>query len=239
MRKLALLWLLLPCMGFGQVKNVVTAERYFPRMDKVLEFEKALANHAQKYHTGDWKWRVFEIQSGPDAGGYQINEGPNTWEQIDGRGDLGAEHLNDWNKNVAPFLTDRYSSVYATYEEELSTVQLTDYTPKIAINHIFPKPGWGDKVEDELKRIKKAWAAGNQTVAVYSAASSGPTQYILVTRFKQGLKEKEKTFRKPFKERYEAVNGGGSYEGYMQSIRDAIEHSWQEILMARPELGSK
>ncbi len=239
MRKLALLWLLLPCIGLGQVKNVVTAERYFPKMDKRAEFEKALANHAQKYHSGDWKWRVFEIESGPDAGGYQVNEGPNTWDQIDNRGDLGAEHMNDWNKNVAPYLTDRYSSSFATYEEDFSTVQLTDYASKIAINHVFPKPGWSDRMESELRRIKKAWVAGNQTVAVYSAASSGPPQFILVTRFKQGLKEKEKGFRKPFKERYEATNGEGSYEDYIQSIKDGVEHSWQEILMARPELGSK
>ncbi len=39
----------------------------FPKADKVLDFEKALAAHAQKYHTGDWKWRVYEIQSGPDV----------------------------------------------------------------------------------------------------------------------------------------------------------------------------
>ena len=118
MRKLVALWLLVPFMGAGQVKNVINADRYFPKIDKTAEFEKALASHAQKYHTGDWKWRVFEIQSGPDAGGYQVNEGPNTWDQFDKRGDLGAEHMNDWNKNVAPLLTDRYSSVYATYEEE-------------------------------------------------------------------------------------------------------------------------
>ncbi len=48
----------------------VNTNRVFAKVDKVLEFEKALATHSQKYHTGDWKWRVFEISSGPDAGGY-------------------------------------------------------------------------------------------------------------------------------------------------------------------------
>ena len=232
-------WLLLPFMGVSQVKNVVSAERYFPKMDKVLDFEKALAAHAQKYHTGDWKWRVFEIQSGPDAGGFQVNEGPNSWDQVDNRGNLGAEHMNDWNKNVAVYLTDRYVSTFATYEEELSTVQLTDYAAKIAITHVFPKPGCGDKVEDLIKKIKKAWVAGNQTVAVYSAASSGPQQYILVTRYKQGLKEREKGFRKPFKDRYEAEYGAGSYESYMKTIGEISDNVWAEILFARPDLGSK
>ncbi|MHA4806931.1 hypothetical protein ACX0G9_02430 [Flavitalea flava] len=239
MRKLLIIWLLLPLTGLSQVKNVVSAERYFPKMDKMLEFEKALSNHAQKYHTGDWKWRVLQIQSGPDAGGYQINEGPNSWDQIDKRGNLGVEHMNDWVKNVAPTLTERYSATYAEYQEELSTVQLTDYADKIAITHVFPKPGWGDKVEDLIKQIKKVWTSGNQSVAVYASSSSGPSQYLLVTRYKQGLMEREKGFRKPFKDRYETENGTGSYESYMQSIRDHLDHSWSEILFMRPDLGSK
>ena len=239
MKKMLALWLLIPFIGMSQTKNVVTASRYFPKVDKVLEFEKALANHAQKYHTGDWKWRVFEIESGPDAGGYHITEGPNSWEQLDGRGNLGAEHTNDWNKNVAPFLTDKYSSIYSEYQEELSTIALGDFTDKIAINHIFPKPGSGGKVEELLKKIKKAWTAGNQTVAVYVSSSSGPTQYSLVTRYKQGLKERDKNFRKPFKERYEATNGEGSYENYLESVRQYIDHSWSEILFMRADLSSK
>lgn len=32
-----------------------------------MEFEKAIAAHAQKFHTGDRKWRVIEIQSAPEA----------------------------------------------------------------------------------------------------------------------------------------------------------------------------
>jgi len=43
-------------------------------MDKVLEFEKALAAHAQKYHRGTAHWRVFIIQSGSDIGSYHISK---------------------------------------------------------------------------------------------------------------------------------------------------------------------
>jgi hypothetical protein len=66
--------------------------------DKVSEFEKALANHAQKYHTGDVKWRVWSIQSGPDAGGYMVTEGPNNWTALDSRGDISAEHYSRLGK---------------------------------------------------------------------------------------------------------------------------------------------
>jgi hypothetical protein len=148
MKRIFLLCLLLPILGLGQDKNVVNANRVFCKVDKVLEFEKALANHAQKFHKGEWSWRVYEIQSGPDAGGYHITEGPTSWASIDGRGNLGDAHNIDWNKNVAIYLTDRGGSSYAVYQDSLSSVALGDFSDKINITHYFPKVGWGGKVYD-------------------------------------------------------------------------------------------
>jgi len=239
MKKLLAILLLIPMLGMGQEKNVVNSFRVSPRPDKITEFEKALANHAQKYHTGDWKWRVFEVQSGPNTGAYQVTEGPNSWDQLDARGDISAEHTLDWNKNVMTLTTGMANSSYATYREDLSTVALTDFTDKIAITHIFPKIGCGDKVEALIKKIKKAWENGNQTVAVYEASSSGPAQFTFVFRYKQGLKERNKDFRKPFKERYNAVNGEDSFNTYLEGIKECIDSAWGEILFMRSDLGSK
>ena len=151
MKRIFILLLLTPLLGLSQNKTVVNVNRVFPKVDKVLEFEKALAAHAQKYHNGDWKWRVFEIQSGPDAGGYHITEGPTSWDAIDSRGNLGTEHNNDWNKNVAIYLTERNTSSYSVFQDSLSTVALTDYSDKINITHWYPKIGWGGKLNDIIK----------------------------------------------------------------------------------------
>jgi len=231
--------MLIPLLGIGQTKNVVTANRVFPKVDKVLEFEKALAAHAQKYHTGDWKWRVFEIQSGPDAGGYHITEGPTSWESLDTRGDLGAEHNNDWNKSVTIYLTDRGSTSYSVYQDTLSTVALTDWADKINITHIYPKIGWGNKVRDIITTSKAAWVAGGESVAVYVASSSGAPQYTIVTRYKQGLKERASNFRKPFKDRYETANGADSFDNYLEVYRTYISEVWSELLFYRADLSSK
>jgi hypothetical protein len=240
MRKFRLLLLFMPLFGFSQnKKNVVNVERYFPKMDKALEFEKALTAHIQKYHTANWKWRIYSIDTGPDAGGYQVVEGPNTWDEIDKRGDLGAAHLTDWNKNVAIYLTDKYSSSYIVFNEELSSVQITDYSDKISVTHVFPKIGEGDKVEGAIKSLKKTWDASGQSVAVYESSSSGPAQYSLVTRYKQGLKEKEAGFRKPFKERFEGANGDGSYDKFEDTIRASTDNVWSEMLSLRKDLSSK
>lgn len=151
--------LLLPALVSARTKNLLSTHRVFPKMEKIAEFEKALAVHAQKYHTGDVHWRVFFIQSGPDAGGYHITEGPISWEAEDARGDLGPEHTADWNKNVSVHLTDRQSSGYSVYLDSLSTIAVGDFTDKINISHVYPKVAKGDEVVKLIKKLKKTWTA--------------------------------------------------------------------------------
>lgn len=238
-RMFFLLSMLIPFAGISQTKNLLSTNRVFPKVDKVLEFEKALAAHAQKYHTGTAFWHVFDIQSGPDAGGYHITEGPTSWEAEDVRGNLGAEHNLDWNKNVAIYLTERGSTGYSVYIDSLSTVALGDFSDKINISHVYPKIGHGDDVVNIIKKLKKFWTANGITVAVYAASSSGKAQYTLVTRYKQGLKERAPGFRKPFKELYEAANGEGSYAQYLKDAAEFIDENWSELLFMRADLGSK
>ena len=90
-----------------------------------------------------------------------------------------------------------------------------------------------------LKKLKKTWEAGMQTVAVYKSVASGPFQYSLVSRFKDGLKELEEGYRKPFKERYEAANGEGTLETYLSKINESTDHVWSELLFYRPDLSAK
>ncbi len=124
MRKLILMLLALPFFSLAQEKNVVSVSRYFPKMDKVQQFEKALATHAQTYHKGDVKWRVFSIESGPDAGGYQVVEGPTTWDATDSRGDLGKAHMDNFSNTIQNLLTDRGSNMYSVYRPDLSTIAI-------------------------------------------------------------------------------------------------------------------
>ncbi|PSL49491.1 hypothetical protein CLV51_101825 [Chitinophaga niastensis] len=238
MKKFILFTLLIPLMGMGQ-KNVLNATRVFPKTDKVLEFEKALMAHAKKYHKGDWSWRVYDIQSGPDAGGVHITEGPSSWESLDSRGNLGAEHNTDWNKAVAIYLTDRGSSAYFDYNDSLSTVKLSDWADKIVINHMYPKPGMIGDVMGLVSKLKKVWIEGDESVAVYQANSSGGPQIITVTRLKKGLKELAPTYRKPLPERFNAIYGDGSWDHFLQDYAKCVGNRWSEILIYRPELSSK
>jgi len=239
MKKNFLFCLFIPLFGMSQTKNVANYFRAFPKVDKVLEFEKALTAHAQKYHTGDWKWRVFEIQSGPDAGGYHVGEGPTSWEAFDTRGNLGTAHNTDYNKTVAIYLTDRGSSGYSVFVDSLSTVSLTDYSDKIIINHMYSKPGMLGNVIDLVKKLKNVWMAGNESVAVYQASNSGAPQTITVTRLKGGLKELAAGYRKPLPERFNSANGAGSWDNYLADYAKYVESRWSEMLFYRADLSSK
>jgi len=239
MKKYFLLLLLIPVIGMSQTKTVLTGNRLFAKNDKSMEFEKALATHSQKYHSGDVKWRVWTIESGPDAGGYMISEGPSSWSLLDGRGDLGAEHMNDWAKNVMPLTMGQGQSAYSDFQADLSTVQLTDYADKIVITHITTKPGMPLKVRDLIQKLKKVWEAGNESVAVYSNAASGDPGFTIVNRLTGGLKELASDFRKPMPERYNAIYGAGAYDVYLKDYADAVQSRFSEILMYKPSLSSK
>lgn len=238
MRKIFLLCLLVPVIGMSQ-NNVVSTFRVFPKTDKLQEFEKAFASHAQKFHTGDWKWRVFYVETGPDAGGFHVTEGPLSWEQFDKRGDLGAEHTADWAKNVSPLTSERGTTGYSVFNNELSNVAITDYSDKIVITHMFIKPGMIREATDLVRKLKKVWAVSNESVAVYNVNFSGPPQIATVNRLKNGYKELSPDFRKPMAERFDAANGAGAWNIYLADYAKAIESRWTELLTLRPDLSSK
>ncbi len=239
MKKFFFLLLFIPILGISQNKNVSNYFRVFPKVDKVLEFEKALTAHAQKYHTGDWKWRVFEIQTGPDANGFHISEGPTSWDAFDKRGNLGTEHNNDWNKKVTIYLTDKGSSGFLTFNDTLSTVALTDYSDKVVVNHMFQKPGMVGGAMGIVRNLRKVWLAGNESVAVYTASNSGEPEIITATRLKNGLKELAGDYRGPLRERFNKEHGPGSFDTYLQDLGKYIETRWSEIIFYRADLSSK
>ena len=241
MKKLFSLLLVAPLFVIAQEKTVINISRVFPKADKIQQFEKAVASHVQKYHKGDWGWRVSTIETGPDMGGYNIVEGPNSWQAIDGRNDISKEHQSDWDMNVQPLLTDRGSNSYATYRPELSTVKLTDYADKVSIQHLYHKPGYGysHQMENLIRSMKNAWEAAGQSVAVYENTVSGEPGWLIVTRYKSGLKEIAATGAS-FEANFIKANGGESeWNKFVEGYKQAVGHQWTELTFLKKYLTSK
>ena len=87
--------------------------------------------------------------------------------------------------------------------------------------------------------MKKAWATGGETMAVYTSVASGEPGYALVARLKAGLKELEDNYRKPMPERYEQANGPGSGAQYLKDYTEYVADRWSELLFLRADLSSK
>jgi hypothetical protein len=90
-----------------------------------------------------------------------------------------------------------------------------------------------------IAKMKKYWESEKMTVAVYMTSSSGPAQFTMVTRYKNGYKDRDIINPLSFKERYEKVNGVDSFDEYLDIFRNNMDKSWSELLEMRPELGSK
>jgi hypothetical protein len=104
---------------------------------------------------------------------------------------------------------------------------------------MYIKPGMTNKATELVKKLKKVWVAGNESVAVYNVSLSGPPQIVTVTRLKQGLKELSPGFRKPMAERYNEVHGQGAWEYYLKDYAETFESRWNELLNFRADLSSK
>ncbi|MEX6690417.1 hypothetical protein QTN47_23095 [Danxiaibacter flavus] len=237
MKKLFIL-LLAPAFVCAQ-KNVISVDRITPKADKIMEFEKAVSNHIQKYHTGNWKMHVFEVQTGQYAGAYDLIEGPNTWDDIDGRKDLSKEHTEDWMKNIAPLTSDRTFAAFGVYKPELSSGSPQDSATKIYLTHITAKPGKVTKVTDMIKTMKTMWDKDNQSVGVYQMMLSGEPGFTIAYRLKDGLKEMADGYRKPLPERFNAANGDGSFDKFLTDFADAVQSRWDEYVILRADLSSK
>lgn len=239
MKKLFFSLLFIPVFAISQTKTVISYNRVFVRSDKSAEFEKALANHAQKYHTGDVTWRVWTIESGPDAGGYLITEGPTTWATLDSRADISTEHTTDFTKNVLPLTTGQIQAGYSDFQADLSTVQLTDFSDKIVISHMIAKPGKINEMRALILKFKKVWEASKESVAVYSMVVSGEPGFIYTTRLKNGLKELASDYRKPMAERYNEAYGAGGFDAWLKEYAEIVQSRYSELLTYRPLLSSK
>ena len=216
--------------------NVSFSSKIFPKIDKIQEFETALKVHVQKYHTNDWKWNVFQVQSGPDYGGYMISEYPVSWDQVDKRGDLGSAHMTDWNKNVLVHVREVGLGSYGEFKAELSTVALTDYADKIMIEYQFSNPGKMSVHKAMLEKLKKVWVEGKESVAVYEQVGSGAPKFVIITRFKDGLKVLSDDNQQAMSSRMDKVYGEGSFKSFADDYSKNVESRWSEILYKRVDL---
>ncbi len=244
MRKLVLLmaFFIVLSVTFSQAQDKATLSSYrvVPKPGKDAALKKAITEHAAKYHTGNWKWRVFSVLSGPDEGAYHIAEGPNSWTVLEARKDISDEHTRDYETNVLPLVERTTPTIYVRFQKEVSSVDST-WGPfkKALLRHIFPKPGKGARIMSYLTTWKKVWEKMGMKVVVWQSFYSGEPQIILSTRLPQGWVDLEQIKSKDMIEAYDGFAGAGAYDRFVEDNDKYVSKILDEMIEFLPEASSK
>ena len=236
---LALAGLLFCTVLQAQDKSTLSTYRVSPKPGKDAALKKALADHVAKFHTGNWKWRVFSVLSGSDEGSYQLNEGPNSWTALEGRQDLSEEHTRDYETNILPLVEKSTPNAYLLLRREFSTDSVSNTFKKALLRHFYTKPGRGLRFAEALGIWKKVWEKLGLKVTVWSSFYSGEPRWVIASRLPKGFVDLEQPMGKVFASTYDEIAGPGAYGRYLDDLGQNISRVDEEIIQLLPELSSK
>jgi hypothetical protein len=223
----------------AQEKTTLSTYRVTPKPGKDAALKKAITEHVTKYHTGNWKWRVYSVISGQDEGSYQLNEGPNSWTSLEGRAELSDEHQRDYESNIVPLLEKSTPQSYLVLRREFCTDSVSNTFKKALLRHYYPKPGRGIRFAATLGTMKKVWEKLGLSVTVWTSFYSGEPRWVIASRLKNGFVDLEQPMGKKFAEAYDEIAGVGAYGRYLDDLADNIARIDEDIIESMPELSSK
>jgi hypothetical protein len=208
---------------------LISSHRLFAKPGQEKALSDALLAHAKKFHKGDVSWRLYDIVSGPDSGGIHLVEGPTTWTAYDDRGDMGKDHMEDYQKTVTPLVEKVSGNSFATFVKDLSTTKATAWTEKVLVMRFVVKPGKGPKAYDYFKAFKPVWEKRGLNVVVWQSAFSGRAGYSVAFRLANGLKELD-VDRISNRKAFEEVSGPTEYQRVLDLASEAFDEVSSEII---------
>jgi hypothetical protein len=226
-------------LSTAQEHATLSSFRILPASGKDAALKKAIAAHAAKYHTGNWKWRVFNVLSGADEGSYMINEGPNSWTDMEGRKDISDEHTRDFETSVLPLAERTLPHSYLVYQKDVSSDSARGPMKKALLRHFYLKPGKGTRMYNHLATWKKVWEKLGLKVGVWTSFYSGQPRIIVSYRLPQGFVDLEQELGKKMRETFDEFAGTGAHARYLEDLDQWVDRIDEEVIELMPELGSK
>ena len=235
---IALLLVLLPSLADEPKSSVINTYRVWVKPGHTEAFNKALAAHAKQFHSGEWKWRVYDVLTGPDGGSLQINEGPHSWTEFEGRGDLGEKHMRDYEHNLLPHIEKESPESYVVYRPDFSTTAVANFSNKALVVHVHPKAGQFPAYLASLKEFKPVWEKLGLNMVVYTSLHNGDRSVILVQRLKNGLADFEPDGAN-VRQVYDSINGAGAYDKRNDDQAHMLDSMVTQLISYRPEFSAK
>ncbi|MDX1478680.1 MAG: hypothetical protein R3301_13300 [Saprospiraceae bacterium] len=240
MRKVCFALLLIPFLINAQddaptlvFQNVVLT----PKVDKIAEFESALAAHNKRFHATDAHGcRVYNINSGPDIGKYIWTLGPTQWAALDSRPGEGA-HDDDW-ANVMKHCEPAAHGSYWSFDASLSHFPADFNLSKLRVMYVDLKRNSGEEVAYLLGKIRATYAEHltDEPYGIYwnqtSSTREGRDMAVIWFFDKWAWMGEDSEFEKKF----EMVHGEGSWDRWLDDWIDATEGTELEFWVFRPDL---
>lgn len=226
-------------LAIAQEKGTLSSYRVHPVKGKDAALRKAITAHVAKYHTGNWRWRVFSVLSGQDEGAYMINEGPNSWTDLEGRKEISDEHQRDYETTVLPLVEETLPNSYLTFAKELSSAEVGASFKKALLRHFYLKPGKGPRMTSFLTTWKKVFEKLGWNVTVWRSFYSGQPRITVAMRLANGWVDLEKPMGKEMREAFEEFAGTGSYARYLEDLDQIVDRIDEEMIELLPEVSSK
>lgn len=219
-------------------KATIHSWRIVPKEGQENALKVEMAGRVKKLSTGNWKWRVYEVLTGPETGAYMIVEGPNSWTAFEEGGDRGSDRLKDFRDKIQPFVKNILPEIYATYVADASTAAADYSSKKILISNGYFKPGRAERAHDDMKAWKKVYEKLGLDVVMWRTFFSGEERYIFAGSLKAGFKDLDDP-RIDFRKAADEVLGVGALDRLAESDSANYARIVTEIIEFRPELSSK
>lgn len=221
----------------GPRKGTISSYRIVPKDGQSSALKAGMAAHAKKFHTGNWKWRVYEVLTGPETGSYMIIEGPNSWTTIEERGAPAPDQLKDYADNILPYVKNSLPETYATYVADASTAGADYSSSKILISNCYVKPGRTDRARDDFKAWKKVYEKLGFDVVIWRTFFSGEERFIFTGGLKAGFKDLDDPSNN-LRKAADEVLGVGARDRFADSESANYARIVTEIIEFKPELSS-
>jgi hypothetical protein len=215
--------------------------RFRVKIGHAADFEKALAAHNKKFHTADpYKTGIFEVQTGPNSGEYELAIGPVTFTQLDGR-PSGEAHDADWAKVMEHVDATGESSYWRSDKDIMYTP--ASGTAGFNINrwrYFTLLPGERSRFEGLMKQVAAVYTAKKYAASfsVYWKWGASTSSQVCTEIGMKSLAyfDQATTFEKDFEE----VHGFGSLSKFYDEFALCVDRTktYDEIVEYRPDLSS-
>jgi hypothetical protein len=218
-------------MSFSQVNYAMFETMYLtPKQNKSEDLKKGLIAHNQQWHMQElYKVWMYEVLLGEHEGQWLWAMGPCTFSNLDMRPD-DAEHNQDWEKNVDPYVEKYSGTGYWKVNEKLSYPQeKTDYK-MIDLTFYKVKPGQVYRFEEIFKKVVEVYKETKYPYPMYYYESQfGMGNYPeIVVQWQFDKWEYFDSFAN-FKKSYEQVFGDGSWAQLMKEYNDIVTYAMDEV----------